>query len=68
MPAHPPTQWALAAFIADPHAKRILDRWQIGFEPSQGLGDGEIAYTSGNFRGDSPQMLTFAHDNITLTA
>src|SRR6476646_7295830 len=21
MPAHPPTQWALAAFLADPHAK-----------------------------------------------
>ena len=55
MPAHPPTQWALAAFLADPHAKRILDQWQIGFEPFQGVGDGEVAYTSGNFRGDSPQ-------------
>ena len=55
MPAHPPTQWALAAFLDDPHAKRILDQWQIGFEPFHGVGDGEVAYTSGNFRGDSPQ-------------
>ena len=37
MPAHPPSQWALAAFLADPHAKRILDRWQIGFEKFQAL-------------------------------
>ena len=40
MPAHPPSRWALAAFLDDPHAKRILDRWQIGFEPFHAGGRG----------------------------
>ena len=55
MPAHPPTQWALAAFLADPHVKPVLDRWGIGFEPSQATADGEVAYVTGNFRGHSPE-------------
>ena len=55
MPAHPSSQWALAAFLADPHAKGILDRWQIGFEKFEALADGEVGYLAGSFRGDSPQ-------------
>src|SRR5688572_26664525 len=52
LPAQPASQWAIAALVADPHARRILDRWQIGFEPFQVVGpDGELSYVSGSWRG-----------------
>lgn len=34
MPAHPPSEWKLIEFLEDSHVKPILDRWQIGFEPT----------------------------------
>ncbi len=47
MPAHPPSERELAAFLADPHVRPVLDQWGIGFEPFAVAVDGEIAYTSG---------------------
>jgi len=32
LPAHPPSQWAIAAFLEDPHVKPILENWGIGFQ------------------------------------
>lgn len=34
LPAPPRANWAIAAFINDPHVKPLIDRWQIGFEYS----------------------------------
>ncbi len=50
LPAHPVNEATLAAFLADPHVKPVLDHWQIGFEPGVDGApgpDGEIAYGEG---------------------
>ncbi len=52
MPAHPPSEVELAAFLADPHVKPLLDQWGIGYEPFAGT-DGEIAYTLGTSAGST---------------
>ncbi len=53
MPAHPPSETKLAAFLADPHVKPVLDHWQIGFDPFVAGADGETAYTTGSTAGTS---------------
>jgi len=37
MPAHPPGEEQLNAFLEDPQVKPILENWGIGFEPFTGL-------------------------------
>ncbi len=53
MPAHPASLSTLAAFLADPHVRPVLEHWQIGFDPMEAA-DGELAYTSGEELGSSP--------------
>ncbi len=55
MPAHPRSELELAAFLADPHVRPVLDHWGIGFEAFAGA-DGEIAYTNSTDSGNGSTL------------
>lgn len=55
LPAPPSGSDMLVTFLDDPHAKVVLDRWQIGFDSQAATAAGENYYTmTGSYRGNTP--------------
>jgi hypothetical protein len=57
LPAHPASEWAIAALVEDPHIKPILERWQIGWRSTTAVGAGESAFDDSGvwFGGDGKE-------------
>lgn len=70
MPAHPPDQWAITAFLDDPHAKAVLDQWKIGFEPSKRTAptDTELPYFVNNNSYDGTDPMNCENSNTCGSA